>query len=115
VGYWDFFSSPDAEEVIMANFDSFFTITFPDDASLWILYVASAGGLRMWIENGRVTLPASYLSEAVSLFSPLIDSMILILAPRRLQSRRRLCGPTEWLHPELIIKLPSRVILQMTA
>jgi soluble epoxide hydrolase / lipid-phosphate phosphatase len=65
-GYWEFLASQDANEKIMANFESFFSVCFPADSQLMIPHLAIRGGLRKWIEGGNTTATATYFNEEVS-------------------------------------------------
>ncbi|KAF4599894.1 hypothetical protein EYR40_006998 [Pleurotus pulmonarius] len=62
-GYWKFFSAPDAPELIEKNFDSFFSILYPEDASLWITDMAPTGTLRAWLESGKTTAIGSWITD----------------------------------------------------
>ncbi|KAF8998851.1 Alpha/Beta hydrolase protein [Cyathus striatus] len=62
-GYWEFFSDEDAVALCEKNFDSFFSLLFAKDSSLWVPNVTETGATRAWIESNKHTDIASYLSE----------------------------------------------------
>ncbi|KAJ8702424.1 hypothetical protein PTI98_001137 [Pleurotus ostreatus] len=63
IGYWKFFSEPDAPELIEKNFDSFFSMVYAEDAALWKTDLAPTGTLRAWLESGKTTAVGSWISE----------------------------------------------------
>ncbi|EKM50572.1 uncharacterized protein PHACADRAFT_104575 [Phanerochaete carnosa HHB-10118-sp] len=62
-GYWSFFSAPDADEVIQAHIDSFVSISFPYDPTIWKTRLAPTGALRRSLLEDYVAPRPSYLSE----------------------------------------------------
>jgi pimeloyl-ACP methyl ester carboxylesterase len=62
-GYWEFFNSDDAADIIEKNLDSFYCMLFPADPLLWKTDMAPRGKIRPWIENNRQTPLPSYWTE----------------------------------------------------
>ncbi|KAF9264000.1 alpha/beta-hydrolase [Marasmius fiardii PR-910] len=63
LGYWEFFASLDAPKVSVDNFDTFFTILWPDKPETWKTDFCPLGALRSALE-GKKALPApSWMSE----------------------------------------------------
>ncbi|KAF4573057.1 hypothetical protein EYR36_007567 [Pleurotus pulmonarius] len=63
LGYWKFFSDADAPALIEKNFESFDSILYADDASLWKTDMAPTGVLRAWIEAGKTTAVGPWVTE----------------------------------------------------
>ncbi|KAF4605093.1 hypothetical protein EYR40_003876 [Pleurotus pulmonarius] len=63
VGYWKFFSAPDAPEIIEKNSDSFFSIVYAGDPDLWRTDLAPTGTLRAWLESGKTAAVGSWITE----------------------------------------------------
>ncbi|KAK7047663.1 hypothetical protein VNI00_006431 [Paramarasmius palmivorus] len=62
VGYWEFFSAPDAGTIIMANLETALNLVFPADYELWKTDVAPLGALRASFSSGEAYPPAPWLS-----------------------------------------------------
>ncbi|KAI0052216.1 alpha/beta-hydrolase [Auriscalpium vulgare] len=62
-GFWDYFSEDGADVTIEKNFDSFFSLMFPHDPTLWRNHLCPAGKTKAWIESNRQAPLPSYLSE----------------------------------------------------
>ncbi|KAF4605076.1 hypothetical protein EYR40_003859 [Pleurotus pulmonarius] len=63
IGYWKFFSEEDAPKLIEENFESFFSLVYAEDASLWKTNLAPTGVLRAWIESGKTAAIGPWVSE----------------------------------------------------
>ncbi|KAJ3986992.1 alpha/beta-hydrolase [Lentinula detonsa] len=61
-GYWGFFSTEGADNIIESHLDSFFNITFPADKILSITDFAPLGALQAWLEANRSTAAGSYVT-----------------------------------------------------
>ncbi|THU80606.1 alpha/beta-hydrolase [Dendrothele bispora CBS 962.96] len=61
-GYWDFFSSDGADQIILDNFDSFFDIWFPKDTVLTIKDLAPLGAINSFLRNGRRVTPGDFVT-----------------------------------------------------
>ncbi|KAF8984194.1 Alpha/Beta hydrolase protein [Cyathus striatus] len=62
-GYWDFFAAADGASLIEKNLDSFYSLFFPADPTLWITDMAPRGKIRPWIESNRQAGLPSYWTE----------------------------------------------------
>jgi len=63
IGYWEFFASPDAGEVIIEHIDSFIDLTHAKDARLWKYNLGPTGAFRVFLESDTRTPRGDYLSE----------------------------------------------------
>ncbi|KAJ3757956.1 Alpha/Beta hydrolase protein [Lentinula raphanica] len=61
-GYWDFFSSDGANELIESHLDSFYDLTFPNDTVLRITDFAPEGATQAWLEANRTTAAGDYIT-----------------------------------------------------
>ncbi|THV00057.1 alpha/beta-hydrolase [Dendrothele bispora CBS 962.96] len=61
-GYWDFFSSDGADQIILDNLDSFFDIAFPKDTVFTIKDFAPLGTIGDFIRNGRRITPGDFVT-----------------------------------------------------
>ncbi|THV00056.1 alpha/beta-hydrolase [Dendrothele bispora CBS 962.96] len=61
-GYWDFFSSEGADQIILANLNSLFDIFFLKDTVLTIKDFAPLGALGDFIRNGRRVTPGDFVT-----------------------------------------------------
>ncbi|EKM57396.1 uncharacterized protein PHACADRAFT_255121 [Phanerochaete carnosa HHB-10118-sp] len=62
-GYWTFFSAPDANEVIQAHMESFVSIMYPYDPTIWKTRFAPTGAMRGSLLEDYVAPKPSYVSE----------------------------------------------------
>ncbi|EKM57398.1 uncharacterized protein PHACADRAFT_208465 [Phanerochaete carnosa HHB-10118-sp] len=62
-GYWSFFSAPDANELIQVHVDSFVSVAFPYDPTIWKTRWAPTGVLRQSLLEGYVAPLPAYMSE----------------------------------------------------
>ncbi|KAJ3535322.1 hypothetical protein NMY22_g6542 [Coprinellus aureogranulatus] len=51
-GYWEFFTAPDAPEVIQRNLGSWFDLLYARDGRLWRFNMAPTGAFRIFLESG---------------------------------------------------------------
>ncbi|KAJ3539372.1 hypothetical protein NMY22_g4767 [Coprinellus aureogranulatus] len=51
-GYWEFFTAPDAPEVIQNHLDSWFDLLYARDGRLWRFNMAPTGAFRIFLESG---------------------------------------------------------------
>ncbi|KAI5122578.1 hypothetical protein M0805_004795 [Coniferiporia weirii] len=63
VGYWSFFSEDDAHKVLEEHLDSFLSLGFCKDPSMWRDHLAPLGKAKEWLLSDKKTEVASYLSE----------------------------------------------------
>ncbi|EKM57395.1 uncharacterized protein PHACADRAFT_194943 [Phanerochaete carnosa HHB-10118-sp] len=61
--YWTFFSAPDANEVLQAHIDSFVSLIYPYDPTIWKARFAPTGAMRGSLLEDYVTPRPSYVSE----------------------------------------------------
>ncbi|KAF4623185.1 hypothetical protein D9613_002096 [Agrocybe pediades] len=62
LGHLIFYAEPGADQLILAQLGSFFSVIFPEDPKLWVTQVAPIGALKSWLERGGKTKIASYLA-----------------------------------------------------
>ncbi|CAF3379454.1 unnamed protein product [Rotaria sp. Silwood2] len=62
-GYWNFFHSADAAEIIQNNLDSFIDIIYASNTTLFRTDFLPLGKLREWVTNRKRTIRVSYLTE----------------------------------------------------
>ncbi|CAF3275702.1 unnamed protein product, partial [Rotaria sp. Silwood2] len=62
-GYWEFFNSADAAEIIQNNLHSFIDIIYANNTTLFRTDFLPLGKLREWITNRKRTIRVSYLTE----------------------------------------------------
>ncbi|KAJ7243077.1 alpha/beta-hydrolase [Mycena rebaudengoi] len=60
--YMRFFIHPDAPGLIEKNFDSFFSLVYPEQPEMWKETMCVSGGAREWIESNKTTGLPSYLT-----------------------------------------------------
>ncbi|KAI5461936.1 Alpha/Beta hydrolase protein [Mariannaea sp. PMI_226] len=63
LGYWYFFNSYDAEDLIVKNLESFFHLAYPDDNSIWVKSLAAINGTREWLTAGKTGPLPPWLTE----------------------------------------------------
>ncbi|PVH84679.1 alpha/beta-hydrolase [Cadophora sp. DSE1049] len=63
LGYWYFFNSYDAEEIMTQNLESFFHLAYPDNNEIWISSLAAINGTRSWLTAKTKSPLPSYLTE----------------------------------------------------
>ena len=63
IGYWEFFTSDDAVNLIQQNIDSFIDIGYTDDPNLWKTDFAPLGKIRAWIAEGKTAKRASFITD----------------------------------------------------
>ncbi|RXW19532.1 hypothetical protein EST38_g6344 [Candolleomyces aberdarensis] len=54
-GYWEFFASPDAGEVILKHTESFWDILYTKDTRTWLYNMCPPGAIRVFIETDSRT------------------------------------------------------------
>ncbi|KAJ3525090.1 hypothetical protein NMY22_g10721 [Coprinellus aureogranulatus] len=54
-GYWEFFTAPDATQVIQNNLSGFFDILYAKDGRVWKFSMGPEGSIRVFIESGTST------------------------------------------------------------
>ncbi|EJD08118.1 alpha/beta-hydrolase [Fomitiporia mediterranea MF3/22] len=64
-GYWEFFSSNGAPKIIEEHFDSFYSIAFPHDPTLWKDRLAPTGQVNKWLTSNRIEKRLAYITEEV--------------------------------------------------
>ncbi|KAL2860944.1 alpha/beta fold hydrolase [Aspergillus lucknowensis] len=62
-GYIGFFVRPDAGDIIDQHADSFFTLFYPQNHSLWIDHVGPTGAMEAWLLQDRMGPAATYITE----------------------------------------------------
>jgi soluble epoxide hydrolase/lipid-phosphate phosphatase len=62
-GYWLFLSADGAGKLIGENWESFFSLVYPANASIWQVAFAPIDGLKEWLISGSHTHVASYVTE----------------------------------------------------
>ena len=64
LGYWEFFTSPDAAKIIEDNADRFLDIGYTEDPTLWKTDFAPLGQIRHWLTTReKSSNRASYITE----------------------------------------------------
>ncbi|ETW76562.1 Esterase/Lipase [Heterobasidion irregulare TC 32-1] len=59
--YWEFFSEEGADKTIEKNFDSFFSLFFPNPPELWKDHVTVIGGAKAWVEGNKQSPAPAYI------------------------------------------------------
>jgi hypothetical protein len=62
-GYWSFFSSPAAPQIIKNNIDAFLELLYAEDATLWKEYINPLGGVEKWLSEKKRCPKGAYISE----------------------------------------------------
>ncbi|TEB39023.1 alpha/beta-hydrolase [Coprinellus micaceus] len=62
-GYFEFYTSPDAEEVVNKHLDSNWDICYAADPRLWRYVVCPVGAVRVWLESDSRTPRATFVGE----------------------------------------------------
>ncbi|KAF4961889.1 hypothetical protein FSARC_9995 [Fusarium sarcochroum] len=62
-GFWYFFNSYDAAQLVAANLESFFHLVFPTDISAWAKNLAQLGAARAWLSSNTTTSLPRYVDE----------------------------------------------------
>ncbi|KAL4900704.1 hypothetical protein BDW74DRAFT_161401 [Aspergillus multicolor] len=62
-GYLEFFARPDAGSILDQRSESFFTLFYPADPSLWIEHVGPTGAIERWLLQDRMGPEAGYVTE----------------------------------------------------
>jgi soluble epoxide hydrolase / lipid-phosphate phosphatase len=63
LGYWSFFSSPAAPQIIKENIDSFLDLLYAEDTTLWKEYLNPLGGVEKWLSEKKRCPKGAYISE----------------------------------------------------
>ncbi|KDR85323.1 hypothetical protein GALMADRAFT_234143 [Galerina marginata CBS 339.88] len=72
-GHTLFYSEEGTDRLIESRLDSFFSAIFPSDPKMWVTQVAPTGALKSWLEQGKKTKMASYVTpEDISVWGNLI-------------------------------------------
>ncbi|TEB39022.1 alpha/beta-hydrolase [Coprinellus micaceus] len=64
VGYWKFFTAPDATNVIKEHIESFYDLLYAKDARLWRFNLSPAGATRIFIEADARAPRVSFANES---------------------------------------------------
>ncbi|KAJ6614936.1 alpha/beta-hydrolase [Mycena sp. CBHHK59/15] len=62
LAYMQFFIQPDAAPLLEKNFDSFFSLLYPETPETWKDTMCVSGGAKAWIESNQTAPLPSYLS-----------------------------------------------------
>ncbi|MCJ1245436.1 hypothetical protein MMC30_002640 [Trapelia coarctata] len=62
-GYWKFFDSDDAAEVLDRNPKSTTSLMYPEGPETWMTDLCPLGGARTWITSGTATAHPSWITE----------------------------------------------------
>ena len=62
-GYWLFLTEDGAGKVIGENWESFFSVIYPENHSIWKVAFAPINGLKDWLTAGSKTHVAGYICE----------------------------------------------------
>ncbi|KAI9755997.1 MAG: hypothetical protein M4579_004042 [Chaenotheca gracillima] len=62
-GYWKFFNSPDAGQLMLDNFDSTWCLFYPEEPEIWREHLAPVGAFRDWLTAKKTTKMASFVTE----------------------------------------------------
>ncbi len=62
-GYWLFLTEDGAGKLIGENWESFFSLVYPANSSIWKTAFAPINGLKDWLVSGSRTHVASYITE----------------------------------------------------
>ncbi|KAF8990696.1 alpha/beta-hydrolase [Hymenopellis radicata] len=63
LAYMYFFVEDGAPKLVEKNFDSFFSLLYPNSPETWKEHMCSAGGAKAWVENNKTTPLPSYLTS----------------------------------------------------
>jgi pimeloyl-ACP methyl ester carboxylesterase len=63
MGYWAFFSEEGADKLIETHWDSFYSIVFAQDETLWVTNFGPTGALKAWVTADKTTLVGSFLTK----------------------------------------------------
>ncbi|KAF5013353.1 hypothetical protein FDECE_656 [Fusarium decemcellulare] len=63
LGYWYFFNSYDAEDLMTKNLESFFHLAYPADNETWVKSLAAINGTREWLTAGKTGPLPPWLTE----------------------------------------------------
>ncbi|KAI0047474.1 alpha/beta-hydrolase [Auriscalpium vulgare] len=63
LGYWKFFAQDGSEKLVEEHFDSFFSLTFPHEPSLWRDNMCPTGAIEEWLKADKTAPLPSYLTE----------------------------------------------------
>ncbi|CZR64435.1 related to soluble epoxide hydrolase [Phialocephala subalpina] len=62
-GYWKLFEREDASQIVKDHIESFLSILYPEDSSIWREHLAPIGALESFAKSGKVTKRGSYISD----------------------------------------------------
>lgn len=75
LGYWEFFSAPDANEIIKKNLEAFWNVIHAKDTKVWKDVMGPTGGFRAFLESGANVDRADYFpEELLALYNKTIDN-----------------------------------------
>jgi pimeloyl-ACP methyl ester carboxylesterase len=63
MGYWIFFSEEEAHKLIETHWDSFYSIVFAKDETLWRTNFGPTGTLKAWLAADKTTPVGSFLTQ----------------------------------------------------
>ncbi|KAJ3548330.1 hypothetical protein NMY22_g1299 [Coprinellus aureogranulatus] len=67
-GYFEFYTSPDAEEVVLKHLDSNWDICYAADPRIWRYVVCPTGAVRVWLESDSRTPRATFVGEIPKIY-----------------------------------------------
>ncbi|KIJ50651.1 hypothetical protein M422DRAFT_159311 [Sphaerobolus stellatus SS14] len=59
-GYWEFHAADDTPELVAKNIDSYYSVLFPNDPTVWRTVMAPRGEYRKWVEANKQGPPPPY-------------------------------------------------------
>ncbi|KAF8995114.1 Alpha/Beta hydrolase protein [Cyathus striatus] len=62
-GYWEFFSSDEATDLIKENIDSFYSLVWPKDPAIWKTDLVPKGKFKEWLENNKLGQQYPYWTD----------------------------------------------------
>ncbi|ESK83829.1 epoxide hydrolase [Moniliophthora roreri MCA 2997] len=62
LGYWEFFSAPDAPEVIMSHLNTFLNMALAADPKIWKTDIAPTGAVHACLTSGKTYEQATWLT-----------------------------------------------------
>ncbi|KAI1788084.1 alpha/beta-hydrolase [Ganoderma leucocontextum] len=62
-GYWAFFVTPEAPDIVAKNIDSFLDLTYPKDPETWKHWLGPLGKIEEWVSTNRRAERPDWFSE----------------------------------------------------
>ncbi|KZS99628.1 alpha/beta-hydrolase [Laetiporus sulphureus 93-53] len=73
-GYWEFFvRDEEADQIIKDHWESFLTLSYPSDPTIWRTHLCPRGGIKAHLLSGDIAPSPSYLTETATISTAILS------------------------------------------